>query len=296
MGGAPTPAKVADLTSKRSPTSRADPRAEPSTPAPSRVHADQNHTQSTMSSSSERKAAKKARKAAKKAKQSPLDAHFAKLNAVCEATPDCVGRIMVCGVDSDGDSDEESEEMAFDDAEKNAQALTEAQVSRMRWILITEERASRIEAMERALLGEDSEPDENLASRVASLFAVVFEMVKAAPRNSTKFDVLLAFTWAIYEYDTWVGDHALGLGATLYRKIRKLGLVWSEALRVDDAGLGIDSEFTRAGVMKMLKDFKDEVETLRPMDGVVNDEQKPVYEVFTFDYLYGTGLSYDEDA
>ena len=28
----------------------------------------------------------------------------------------------------------------------------------------------------------------------------------------------------------------------------------------------------------------------------VNDEQKPVYEVFTFDYLYGTGLSYDEDA
>ena len=249
-----------------------------------------------MSSSSERKAAKKARKAAKKAKQSPLDAHFAKLNAVCEATPDCVGRIMVCGVDSDGDSDEESEEMAFDDAEKNAQVLTKAQISRMRWILITEARASRIEAMERALLGDDSEPDENLASRVASLFAVVFEMVKAAPRNSAKFDVLLAFTWALYEYDTWVGDHPFELGASLYRKIRKLGLVWSEALRVDDASLGIDSEFTRAGVMKMLKGFKDEVETLRPMDGVVNDEQKPVYEVFTFDYLYGTGLSYDEDA
>ena len=150
-----------------------------------------------MSSSSERKAAKKARKAAKKAKQSPIDAHFAKLNAVCEATPDCVGRIMVCGVDSDGDSDEESEEMAFDDAAKSAQALTEAQVSRMRWILITKARASRVEAMERALLGDDSEPDENLASRVASLFAVVFEMVKAAPLNSAKFDVLLAFTWAL---------------------------------------------------------------------------------------------------
>ena len=215
--------------------------------------------------------------------QRPIDAYFDRLEAVMKATPDCVGRMLVRGLDEEEEEGDDDDGSSSDGAGTAARAenLSEEDLANLRWIVITEDRAKALEFMERGLLEEqygESAPefDAEFAYRVEAMFAVCFEMVKQTPLNSTKFDLLFAFTSTIYDFaDFWLEDHE---EIAFKKKLEKLGRVWSEALRCPD--LGIDAEFTEPGLFYFLTCVKVKFETLD-----VEHEDEDWFEKTDFDFL-----------
>jgi hypothetical protein len=72
---------------------------------------------------------------------------------------------------------------------------------------------------------------------------------------------LFAFTRTIDRHDLWVRDHEAGWGGETF--IAGLASLWRLALGRDDRTLGIDSEFTRPGLVQMLGDFQRKVEAIQ---------------------------------
>ena len=59
---------------------------------------------------------------------------------------------------------------------------------------------------------------------------------------------LFALTYALQSYDFWIHDNELyGEGGALEDALLLLATAWEKLLDYDDAKLGIDTEFSRAG-------------------------------------------------
>ncbi|KAL7540568.1 hypothetical protein ACHAWF_006720 [Thalassiosira exigua] len=71
-----------------------------------------------------------------------------------------------------------------------------------------------------------------------------------------KFELLLAYTFMLREYDLWMHDNEGGMEGM----VKDLADMWKPLLKNTDEKLGIDTEYTRPGVVQLLTDFKEKIE------------------------------------
>ena len=77
--------------------------------------------------------------------------------------------------------------------------------------------------------------------------------LKATPPE--RFDALFGLTYHIARYDFWMHDNLNEFyepGGELEKAIKVLGKAWRDMLKLTDAELCIDAEFTRPGVEALL--------------------------------------------
>lgn len=75
-----------------------------------------------------------------------------------------------------------------------------------------------------------------------------------------KFNALFGLTSSLAKYDFWLHDNECwGEGGELDGAVKQLGKCWKTVLAKPDEILGIDSEFTRPGILAMLAKFKETV-------------------------------------
>ncbi len=82
---------------------------------------------------------------------------------------------------------------------------------------------------------------------------------KATPPG--RFDALFGLTYHLARYDFWMHDNEFyEPGGELEKAIKVLGKAWRDMLKLTDAELGIDAEFTRPGVEALLSQLADDLE------------------------------------
>ena len=149
------------------------------------------------------------------------------------------------------------------DVEARWAALDAETAATGRFVAITRARASAVTAAEKALLGDQyNSPILGVTTRFS--YDVDYQLtrylkkIKRAQTNAEKFDLLFGLTVAIDDHDTWLYDHEYDFDVG--GKMKKLAKAWREALRCDDAALGIDAAHSRPGVLSFLAQFKKKVE------------------------------------
>ena len=94
--------------------------------------------------------------------------------------------------------------------------------------------------------------------------------VKKAKAKKTipeQFDRMFALTYALKELDFWMHDNECwGEGEDLEKAITLLGKTWTKLLTKSNAELGIDAEFTRPGIEKLLTQFAESVEACESIE------------------------------
>lgn len=191
--------------------------------------------------------------------KSPYDIEMERLQSVCDQC-NGVGYSLVRGVARSPSSDEGDE----DDDNFDPTKCSQAQVDHVRVIVITKDRQERMDQMGRLVLGKQY--GEQLLHFNTSFsydvlnawneFTVRFHDAKD---NQEKFDLLLGFTHTIKEHDVWMHDHEAGWGGD--DMVKQLGQSWTLVLPKTDQELGIDSEYTRPGIVALLEQFKEAVES-----------------------------------
>jgi hypothetical protein len=207
-----------------------------------------------------------------KTESTPFSRYFARLDAFIDSQPNGLGSMLVRGVPrkkkggdgDDEDEDEEEDDDEDDEAEKRDDAsYTEDEVNYMRRIIITKRRADLLEKASAEILGDQAGSpflsfNTSFSYVVCDVLASAMRRVTKAKTADMKFDLLLAFTRALMDYDVWIHDHECGWeGPKLIKRFAKL---WKDVLTLPDAEIGIDSEYTRPGVIEFLTNFKQKVE------------------------------------
>mmetsp|Transcript_14303 Transcript_14303/g.33207 ORF Transcript_14303/g.33207 Transcript_14303/m.33207 type:complete len:149 (-) Transcript_14303:2018-2464(-) len=133
----------------------------------------------------------------------------------------------------------------------------------LRHVLITKNRDQQLKAMEKLVLGEQA-GESTLMFTTSFSYDVLhgfdffhlheYSRIKSKPE---KFDKLFAYTYRLKEHDVWMHDNEGGMT----EMVKELARMWKELLKNDDKKLGIDSEFTRPGVVQLLQEFKEEIES-----------------------------------
>ena len=149
-------------------------------------------------------------------------------------------------------------------------------VADFRIVVITKERAAAIETARRFAMGSasDSDSDDDGCGLVmfdtSSGNAVVSNIADAVKRAvakrsaSSKFDHLLALTYALHSDDMWARDNEMwGEGDEMQSACEKLGAAWKKLLANNaNDELGADEEFTRPGAEALLEDFGKMLESV----------------------------------
>lgn len=185
---------------------------------------------------------------------SPHDLFFQQLEQVLEKN-NCIGQMLVRGISGD--------------EEEDTNKYTTEQMQSLRFIAISEERATALEDMDKLILG-DQYGDSFFMFNTSFSYHVLdcWEIVKNSLAKSkswpNKFNLLLGFTNAIKEFDTWMHDHEVGWGGEVF--LADLAKRWKALLKKSNQELGIDEEFTRPGIVCFLERFKTIVEAIDTYD------------------------------
>ena len=147
-------------------------------------------------------------------------------------------------------------------------------------MVITKERAAAIETARRFAVGmfDDSDDDgdsddddcglvmfdTSSGNAVVSNIADAVKKAVAKRSVSSKFDHLLALTYALHSDDMWARDNEMwGEGDEMQSACEKLGAAWKKLLANNtNDKLGIDEEFTRPGTEALLEDFGKMLESV----------------------------------
>ena len=153
-------------------------------------------------------------------------------------------------------------------------------VADFRIVVITKERAAAIETARRFAVGmfDDSDDDgdsddddcglvmfdTSSGNAVVSNIADAVKKAVAKRSVSSKFDHLLALTYALHSDDMWARDNEMwGEGDEMQSACEKLGAAWKKLLANNtNDKLGIDEEFTRPGTEALLEDFGKMLESV----------------------------------
>ncbi len=198
-----------------------------------------------------------------------LHRHFKRLNKVVrrENAKGYLFEQGVPGSDDDDSKEDDDDETAGNKKKKRKiqhEKCTDADIARyMRHILITEGRDANLTKYQRIILGEEwgcsvvmfgSSFSDFIFSTVPPLIAELMKLEK----NTSKFDHLLPLTKTLQKFDCWIYDYEDSEG--LKKLVKALGRAWKQLLPLSDQELGIDAEFTRAGVICMLMNLKKSLE------------------------------------
>lgn len=162
--------------------------------------------------------------------------------------------MLIQGIPSEGSESEGEEE-----EEGKGPSYTAEQIATLRHIIITQRRADALEKMETVVLGKQS--GDTIRMFNTSFSYEIFQKIppvirKIAKKNPpAQFDDLFALTSNLHEYDVWMMDYEDS--DMLKRLLTQLGNAWKKLLAMSDEQLGIDSEFTRPGVTRLLEKFAE---------------------------------------
>ncbi len=93
---------------------------------------------------------------------------------------------------------------------------------------------------------DGNEVCEGIANRVTKA-----RKLKTLPEQ---FDSLLALTFALDHFDYWLNDNeCYERGGALEKGLKSLAKAWKALLANPDTSIGIDPEYTRAGVVALLE-------------------------------------------
>ena len=198
----------------------------------------------------------KAKKGKKGGEPSPCAAYFARLKAKISELG-ALGVMLVKGIKRDkedeGDDDDDEDEDDIDE-------YTAAQVAELRHIIMTASRAKFVEAGAKyATCGQHKDSFMMFTTRHGN--KVVEGMAKqvataAKKKNLTeRFDALFGLTYALKSHQVWLRDNEYG--SDLGEHVKPLASAWKALLAHSDAELGIDTEFTRPGILCLLTDFAE---------------------------------------
>mmetsp|Transcript_43362 Transcript_43362/g.48803 ORF Transcript_43362/g.48803 Transcript_43362/m.48803 type:complete len:216 (+) Transcript_43362:110-757(+) len=198
---------------------------------------------------------------------SPHDIYFATRTAFVNEHKDILGSMLIRGIQSDkNNSDDEDEDHDESDDEDNADTskYTTEQMNMLRFIMITKNRDEQLDAMRKIILGDQAD-DSMLMFNTSFSYKVLdsWDHVKLRilPRQSAskKLDILIAYTYNLQDFDTWMHDNEGGMGDL----VSELGSVWKKLLKnSSDTELDWDINYTKPGVLELLKQFKDKIDAL----------------------------------
>jgi hypothetical protein len=210
--------------------------------------------------------------------KSPYDAYMEKMNAFM-TEKDCIGSLLVKGIgpdprradndddDDDDDDDEDDDEDEDDDDEQDNDTITQEQLDCLRFILITQNRADKLEEMQSLILGDQKGAsmmmfNTSFSYDVQDSLEMLKSLLKKQKTPAQKLDLLLAYTHTVKEYDVWMHDNEGGMGDFT----KGLAAIWKRLLKGTDEDLGIDAEFTKPALEEFLKQFKTMVESVEGYD------------------------------
>mmetsp|Transcript_2723 Transcript_2723/g.5915 ORF Transcript_2723/g.5915 Transcript_2723/m.5915 type:complete len:249 (+) Transcript_2723:1-747(+) len=163
--------------------------------------------------------------------------------------------------DDEDDDDEDYLEMMKED---EAAKVTQQQLDNVRFVMITKNRANLILFFRKKLLGDQADScllmfDTSFGNTVYQYYQTWKRRFNKGKDWTQKFDLIFSLTWNLNEFDTWMVDNEEGEG--MNQLVKDLAGAWKRVLRKTDAELGIDSEFTRPGIVCFLNKFKRSVES-----------------------------------
>jgi hypothetical protein len=188
----------------------------------------------------------------------PHAAYFAKLNAVAARYGPDTSTLLIRGIKRPDDYDDDDD---IDDKEDTS-TYTAEQMSSLRFVLITKKREDRMEEMRELVLGDQADSNFLMFNTSFSYDILgTFDHFKTklytkAKIPADKFDLLLAYTYNINEYDVWMHDNEGGMEGM----VKNLASMWKKQLKNSNETLNIDAEYTRPGVVEFLVQFKEKVE------------------------------------
>lgn len=195
----------------------------------------------------------------------PYEAYFAKFDAVKVKHPEIIGPMIIRGIqNSNYDSDDdETDEDEIEDDERDTSKYTAEHMSTLRYVFITQKRNDRLDEMRRFVLGDQADHgimmfNTSFSYEVQGGFYYFKPNIYAKAKTpADKFDLLYAYTYHLKVYDVWLHDNEGGMEGM----VKDLSNMWKRLLKTDDNKLGIDSEYTRPGVVQLLQDFQREIES-----------------------------------
>jgi hypothetical protein len=167
-----------------------------------------------------------------------------------------VGYSLVRGVSPALDENDYAEQ---DEENFNPNLCSQTQVDHVRILIVTKDRQAQMISMAGCLVSdnEDEDDESQLASRVWNAWRTFQGMYRNAKCWKNKLDMILGFTDAIKENDGWMSCTDSWCDMTV-----GLARLWKTLLKKSPDELGIDVEFTLPGIMCLLQDFQDQVETV----------------------------------
>ena len=205
---------------------------------------------------------------------SPYSEYVTRLNQTMEEVKG-IGSMLVVGINDDDDDDDEEKDEEEDADDEQAgkkqkkeekEELTSDQVDTLRHIIITKDRSKFLKSASKfASCGQDQDGFAmfNTHSGNNVISGIIKEVQKAMCKKTLpeRFDAMFGLFWALNEYDNWMSDNEeWGEDGLLDKSIRYFGSTWKKLLLHSDNELGIDSFFTRRGILSLLEKFKNSIE------------------------------------
>jgi hypothetical protein len=199
--------------------------------------------------------------------KSPHDVYMENMSAFIKEKG-YMGSLLVKGIGRNPEADSEDEEDEEDQQDNDN--ITQEQMDCLRFVLITQNRADKLEEMQALILG-----DQNGASFMmfnTSFSYTVHDSLeqlksllkgKANKTPAQKLDLLFAYTHTVKEYDVWMHDNEGDMGDFT----KGLAAIWKRLLKGTNDDLGIDAEFTKPALEEFLQQFQTSVEAVEAYDG-----------------------------
>jgi len=175
-----------------------------------------------------------------------------------------VGAVLIRGIKKRNTSDDDSDDDDDSDEEENDEdtsSFTREQMDYLRYVMVDEKRASKLEEMQEFVLGDQAGDtimmfNTSFSYQIADGFMDVQRQFNNLKSWKGKFNLLFAYCSAIEEYDVWMHDNEGGMDGM----VKNLAGLWKLLLKKSNEELGIDAEYTRPGIMVFLENFKKKVE------------------------------------
>ena len=202
--------------------------------------------------------------------QTPYEIWSEKLEAFMASKPEIEDRLITSRFFRPKGEDDDVYDEDIDDSK-----YTTEELESIHNVMITENRSKMLDLIRAILLGDEADDRMNtfngsFSDRVHNTFYDIKRRRSNLKSWSQKFDILFAYTFRIARCDSWMWDNEGDLNNGMVKELARL---WKSTLKKSDEDLGIDGEYTRPGVIALLKQFKKDVESI--------DEN---YEPFEFNF------------
>jgi hypothetical protein len=195
-----------------------------------------------------------------------------------EESINAVGSIVIVGANNPEEDDEEEEEK-----EKEPKPITQEMMDRVRVVIITPQRKAAMDEARTQILGDEADANFMMFSTSFSYGVEYFlesslRRIAAQKNLPKKLDLLFGVTFALREFDYWIGDHESGWGGESLvmsefafllcfffffckrlNLFEELGNQWKALLKQSNEKLGLEA-FSRAGIEAMLAKLKAQLD------------------------------------